>query len=815
MQNKIENLVIDKLVMAGDLEGLYEYLLNHDEYKLPINTRKHYHPPCLVSWEVFERAIVLNQPYIVDWLLSSPAFKIDPNVLHNGLVPIVLAAKNGNIELIEILLKYKADVNKTYEGHTALMLAAACDELWGRGLKNEIAVSIIKLLLNHKADVNISNSNGYTALMITARTIWQGSRPIEMLMKAGADPNHVNHLGRTALDVAYGWQKKEKLMQLRKELFRSKHSSELIYIIDGQLYIKQEDLKGRGQEGEAAFYLCEDNREYLIKKDKDLATCVLEGSLQFIQDYLPGAHAGLWKSQFRDCINLAHCCVVDQYMADKKEIKEYKREVASIQPKVKDAKPWDVVLFGKKREPNHPVSQEFRNQAVILDHLAELSNVAVLSLAASIMAGMLCREESFHFAQYMVGMDKDDEIIKFIRIDLGASGRYGRARLEAKDFKLGTSDVYAKSGQFGKRYVDYLLNAPNVMIYVCLFWSEFDIDDIDKLVSDSKECFRLQINKVPGDLQQDILNKIYDIYTKKSSIKRNNQDITQQQLDDIMNSVLKACVMQMQEEGAAKINDLLNKVELERKNYKFSRKKLESGIIDEDDSVSGVYDIACLINKRIINLYRKQDSNLSAELSHSYQILAYMYGRISTGYLSGTPLVPANIIELLQIKIMLLQKLIKYKDHLLEALLQNGAQRKIILISEAIGRLFVSPVSDYSEIIDTLKPICKPRLMPLIVTELTEGEKLFRFLQKKLKTFAKLKFEMLTENISIKVLDFFGVKPELISDKLPLTFFPTSPDHSNLKHDSKEKPSSRQDTNEASQVEFAKVDFNIHGTHPI
>ena len=484
--------------------------------------------------------------------------------------------------------------------------------------------------------------------------------------------------------------------------------------------------------------------------------------------------------------------MVHQYVADKKEVKEHKKEVASIQPKVKNAESWDVVLFGKKRKPTDPIAPEYVHETFILDHLAELSNQALLSLAAAIFAGSLALDESFSPAQFMVELNQDNEITRFTRIDLSASGRFGLARLENKDFKLGkTSDLYTKSGQISNRYVDYLLKDPNVMVYVCVFWSDFNKKTIDELVSDRKECFCRQINKIPDDLRQDTLNRIYDIYTEKSSITRKiSQNITQKQLEDMMGQVLEACVIQMQKEGVAKIKDLLNQVELDCKEYQFSRKKLEFGIVDDEDSLSGVYDIACLINKRITNLHSKSGSNLNAVLSQSYQILAYMYAQISIAYQCGAPLIPANIIELLQIKIILLQKLIQYKDHLQKSLLQNGAPTKIILVSEAIGRLFVAPLSDYSEIIDTLKPICEPRLVPMTIGS-AKGNELFGFLQKQLKKMTRLKSEICDkeedeECMSLEgILDFFGMKPKRISDKLQPTLFSKPSSHSNLKPDSK------------------------------
>ena len=278
MKNQIkkpDKAEIEKLLEAGDAEGLYKYLRSHGEYIAHITDHLPFYPPGLVSWAAFGRAIVLNQPCIVNRLLSQPEFKIDPNSSDSGWVPIVSAAAQGSIEIIEILLKHGAAVNQSgRSGRTALMVAATNRYrrkeinlfLSATHSRDEISLSIIKLLLEHKADVNLSDPGGNTALLLAARS-FDDTRAIEMLIAAGADPYHVNNNKETALDMTYVINIKNKLKKLRKEFFCKKYSSKLICSIDGQLYIKQEDLKGRG-EGEAAFYLRENGREYLLKREK-------------------------------------------------------------------------------------------------------------------------------------------------------------------------------------------------------------------------------------------------------------------------------------------------------------------------------------------------------------------------------------------------------------------------------------------------------------------------------------------------------------------------------------------------------------------
>jgi len=71
---------------------------------------------------------------------------------------LINAARNGQKDVVELLVKARADVNaKSNNGRSALMHAA-----WN-GHKN-----VIELLLNVGADVNAKSNNGWSALMSAA-----------------------------------------------------------------------------------------------------------------------------------------------------------------------------------------------------------------------------------------------------------------------------------------------------------------------------------------------------------------------------------------------------------------------------------------------------------------------------------------------------------------------------------------------------------------------------------------------------------------------------------------------------------------------
>jgi ankyrin repeat protein len=100
------------------------------------------------------------------------------------------AARKGDIESMEKLLKQGADVNAAdTQGMTPLLFAAANDH-----------VKAVKFLLDKGADVKAQDSRGYTALMLVA-----GSGNVELaqlLVKSGSNLHARNDLGLTAAELA-------------------------------------------------------------------------------------------------------------------------------------------------------------------------------------------------------------------------------------------------------------------------------------------------------------------------------------------------------------------------------------------------------------------------------------------------------------------------------------------------------------------------------------------------------------------------------------------------------------------------------------
>lgn len=106
-----------------------------------------------------------------------------------GYTALMNAILNGDKGLVQQLIDCGANVKKAnnYTGETPLMFAAARD------------FEITKCLIEHKANVNAADSEGFTPLMIA--TLQDKPRIVTLLLENGADPSLVNKKGKSALDL--------------------------------------------------------------------------------------------------------------------------------------------------------------------------------------------------------------------------------------------------------------------------------------------------------------------------------------------------------------------------------------------------------------------------------------------------------------------------------------------------------------------------------------------------------------------------------------------------------------------------------------
>lgn len=270
-------------------------------------------------------------------------------------------------------------------------------------------------------------------------------------------------------------------------------------------------LEGRGQKGEAGFYTDPDNCEVLLKVD-DVATCLLEGTAYFARS------AGLLPKHLKNSVNFASLAVIE----------DVPNKIASIQPRVIPTsggtiKPWDLVVYDKKREPRTLWSTESWNKEKIIDSISKLTPDAQWQLAAGIVYSQIVGDESLHLGQFMCEQQQDGSVTGITRIDLGARERFAVRRNSDKDISpFKTSRAYESSGQFGKDYVGYLLANPELKRKVALLWvnmdKKFPNDYLHETVfENSTNALIVQISALPTDEAKiDALTKLLNVINKNS-----------------------------------------------------------------------------------------------------------------------------------------------------------------------------------------------------------------------------------------------------------------------------------------------------------
>lgn len=120
----------------------------------------------------------------------------------SGMTPLALAAELGHTEIVRILLE-EAQVDADHGGATTPLEAAVL----------EGDLEIVQLLVRSGADVNRSVDEGYTPLMTAASV---GARRIaRILLEAGARPRARNEEDQTAIDLAFAEGHEELARELR------------------------------------------------------------------------------------------------------------------------------------------------------------------------------------------------------------------------------------------------------------------------------------------------------------------------------------------------------------------------------------------------------------------------------------------------------------------------------------------------------------------------------------------------------------------------------------------------------------------------
>ena len=172
---------------------------------------------------IYQAASLGNGNAVLGLLLASGA---DPNIaMANGRTPLMAASRRGDVEAMHLLIDAKAEVDtKNGRGETALMLAAGSGNPEACGScssavptrvcgpsRDETALGnagtagnadVVRMLLDHGAEINVRNSRGYSPLMLAASSDVIPADVVKQLLANGADRSFVGDYDETALDMA-------------------------------------------------------------------------------------------------------------------------------------------------------------------------------------------------------------------------------------------------------------------------------------------------------------------------------------------------------------------------------------------------------------------------------------------------------------------------------------------------------------------------------------------------------------------------------------------------------------------------------------
>lgn len=105
----------------------------------------------------------------------------------NNITPLFIAVENGNIEMVQLLLNFRAKVNARDSSKQSPLMR----------LDYDATPELVDLLVRYGAKVNMVDSEGNTAIILAASSA--KADVLEALIDAGADVRAANKEGQTAL----------------------------------------------------------------------------------------------------------------------------------------------------------------------------------------------------------------------------------------------------------------------------------------------------------------------------------------------------------------------------------------------------------------------------------------------------------------------------------------------------------------------------------------------------------------------------------------------------------------------------------------
>lgn len=124
------------------------------------------------------------------------------SVNEEGYSPLILACYRGNIDVAKFLIKEVKDINGSSSMGTPLMAAVV------KGHKE-----IVQVLLGNKADPNLTDANGTTALIYAVQ--FNNSAIVKLLLDYKADKSKNDDKGKTAFEYA-AFSNNEEIINLFK-----------------------------------------------------------------------------------------------------------------------------------------------------------------------------------------------------------------------------------------------------------------------------------------------------------------------------------------------------------------------------------------------------------------------------------------------------------------------------------------------------------------------------------------------------------------------------------------------------------------------
>jgi ankyrin repeat protein len=217
----------------ADIKGMTPLYAAVDMHTIGDTFGRPYPPQAVIDGSLDAARVLITGGANVNARLTAPILKrvydAGDNRLGEGATPFMRAARKCDVEMMRILLDAKADVTLTQKsGNSPVMLCAGAvsggggDDTPERVSEAE-ALSAIRLALDAGVDINAQNATGDTALH-TAVTAGGGQPAIiRLLVERGARLDVKNKADRTPLDAATrARQPNQKIVALLEELGRAR-----------------------------------------------------------------------------------------------------------------------------------------------------------------------------------------------------------------------------------------------------------------------------------------------------------------------------------------------------------------------------------------------------------------------------------------------------------------------------------------------------------------------------------------------------------------------------------------------------------------